>query len=371
MQEETVIAHNVVAPSRKRLSSIELLRIISMLAICVFHAFQTISGHFGSSNGLAAITQYGGQLGNVIFVICSAWFLLDSKRAKPERAISILADSTFISVAIFLIVFASMFQSLDLRTSEIIHQFLPDLFNQLWFIPCYVLMYLLHPLFNAAISKMGPKPHLVLIILGFLLYGVLNGVGAAVPGSDLAQFAVIYFFVGYMKKYAPRFCESTKWNFVIGGVTLLLLMALFTIKYLLRNQPQAAQLFSFGITKCGLLMLFGLCVFNLFRKMHFESRFINYTASATLFVYCIHENYMLRTYVRPLFYDFCVQQFPGVPLFWFGLVCGIGMFIGGYLIAIVYKESIHRLTVMLAKGIAVLGSKGINALENWRLKHIA
>ena len=372
MQHDSISAQLVAPPNRKpRLSSIELLRILSMLAICVFHAFQTLSIHLGTLDVLATITYYGAQLGNVIFIICSAWFLCESKKTKAERGIGILIDSTFISIVIFFAVFLPLRQSLNLREGEIVHQFLPDLFSQLWFIPCYVLMYLLHPLLNACIAKMNAKSHLAFVILSFFLYGVLNGMGAAVPMCNLCQFFVIYLFVGYMKKYGPRFCESAKWNLVIGGVTLVLIGVLFAAKYLLRNQsPVIVQMLGFDIQKCGLLMIVGLCIFNLFRKMHFEAKFVNYTASATLFVYSIHENYLIRTCIRSLFYDFCVQQFPGVNLIWFGLICGIGMFLGGYILAIAYKETAHRLTAKLAKGITILGSKGLNAIEGWRKKHI-
>ncbi len=363
---------NTAKPSirHNRQSSIELLRIIAMLLICVGHAFQTYNSHLSQADGVSAITTHGAQLGNTLFIVCAAWFLADSRQTKPAKMIGILLDSTLISIVLFGITFATMHNSLNLGLGVIIHQFLPDLFSQLWFIPCYVLLYLIHPLLNVAMDKMNAKSHLAFVLIAFVLYGVLNGAGASLPVCELIEFVLIYIFVGYAKKYATRFCGSIKWNFFAGLCSLLMIGLVFTLRYLFRTNDRVVLLLGFSLIKCGFLMVLGLCIFNLFRKLTFSSKSVNFIASATLFVYCIHENYMLGTYVRPRYYDYVLQQFPNVNGIWFAFLCGIGMFVGGYILAIMYEVTAHRFTAWLSKKIEHVGSKALDKMVKWNHNHI-
>ena len=48
--------------------------------------------------------RYSGQLGNVIFVVCSSWFLLEKKKTNYRKIFEMIADVWLISV-IFLCVY--------------------------------------------------------------------------------------------------------------------------------------------------------------------------------------------------------------------------------------------------------------------------
>ncbi|MDE6060530.1 MAG: hypothetical protein K2G31_03580, partial [Clostridia bacterium] len=74
-----------VSEKRIRLSGVELLRILAILLICVHHAVTGSEGFIDFDGTLSVGTvflrllRYCGQIGNIIFVICSAYFLTDSK----------------------------------------------------------------------------------------------------------------------------------------------------------------------------------------------------------------------------------------------------------------------------------------------------
>lgn len=105
-----------------RNSGIELLKIFAIFLIVVSHVVRTLSGTntyisyqeyvINLSHAttdlqqlVATMIRYIGRLGNTLFFVCSAWFLLDSKRINKRKMLQILMDIWVISVGIFVIMF--------------------------------------------------------------------------------------------------------------------------------------------------------------------------------------------------------------------------------------------------------------------------
>ena len=115
--------------SDMRSSGVEILRIIAMVLIVWRHSIQTAMNIIDMSsmsfiNVLLLSTADVGEVGNALFVICSAYFLADSKGARSEKAIKILLDSMSISIFIFLCMTIAGYRFSDW---EIVWQFLPDI----------------------------------------------------------------------------------------------------------------------------------------------------------------------------------------------------------------------------------------------------
>ena len=77
---------------KTRSSNIELLKIAAIFLIIISHFSLTFSyfqdiDHSTNSAELffVALSRYFGSIGNNIFFICSAWFLLDSKRNNKKK----------------------------------------------------------------------------------------------------------------------------------------------------------------------------------------------------------------------------------------------------------------------------------------------
>ena len=94
---------------KERNSSIELLKIFGIILIILSHAMpnhnEIIEGYIDVSLATVSVQrlvivlfQYGGQLGNAIFVICSAWFLLESSKVNVKKIVHIATDAVIISV---------------------------------------------------------------------------------------------------------------------------------------------------------------------------------------------------------------------------------------------------------------------------------
>ena len=112
------------------------------------------------------------------------------------------------------------------------------------------------------------------------------------------------------------------------------------------------------------LLLPLICLFNIFAKMNFQNKFISYLSTCSLFVYVIHENYLLRTITRVNFYNYCLSTYGEQLAIVYMLICGSFMFICGFLLAVIYKESIHRLTSKFSILMANLYAIAYNFIYN-------
>lgn len=147
----------------ERNSSIELLKIISILIIVISHTvpFGDYFTHYfngylnlnmASSNIqhiILVLFRYLGNIGNVIFIICSSYFLIDSKKINIRKVTYILIDSFTISI-IFLLI--CLLLKYDVSSLAMLRAFFPITFKNNWFVGCYLLFYIIHPFLNIIIK---------------------------------------------------------------------------------------------------------------------------------------------------------------------------------------------------------------------------
>lgn len=349
-----------------RLSGVELFKIIAIVLICISHAVQTSETLFPLVPSLDGtiialrLLRYSGMIGNTIFVTCSCWFLLDSKRAKLDKIINLLLDSVFISI---IILCGMLIGGYSFEWTEIVHQILPDLFATMWFVPFYVMLYAFHPLLNLGVEKMSRKTYLGVLVILLGLFVVIRLIVDLPEICNLIYAFALYFCIGFFKKYHLDFCNNKKVNliiFIVGFILFYLFAAgLFILasKVNLHNREDL----NYAVSLLVGIPIFG--GFNVFRNMNFRSRFINLISSCSLFIYCIHENILLRTYIRPDVLNKCLETFGADSAVLWILGVALIMFIGGSILALIYKYSIHYGTHWLSNKINDLYNKFINKLD--------
>ncbi len=343
----------VVAGSKQeRWPGVELLKIIAIFLICLAHTTQTslnILLDMPIANRIFLNFMFSfGQIGNIIFIICSSYFLQDSKKTKKEKAINILLDSCFISIIIFCGFLAGGYQ---FTFGQAIKQILPDLFSNVWFVPVYVLFYILHPLLNFAIDNLNKKSHLTVVVVIFLFYSFPKFfLDISANSCRVLDFVIVYFVVAYVKKYCQDFNKNVKKNlicfFVFGG--------LFLILSVLNNLVHICNLSSWY---CPILIPALIFLFNLFNSMKFKNKVINNLSSCSLFVYCIHENILLRRNLRPVFLNLLFESTANLYLMWI-VVCAILIFLVSMALSLLYKYTVHKVSFVLSKKVAGVFDKG-------------
>lgn len=345
-----------------RYSGVELLRILAMFLICIYHATLTSKSYLDFSShsfGIIVLNIFYsfGQIGNILFVICSSYFLLDSRHTKKEKAIKLLLDSMIISILIFVTFVICGYKVSG--AGECIKNIFPDLYDNVWFVTTYFLFYLIHPILNLAIERLGKKSHFTLLLFVFLLYGVYGTFTYFSVGvNDLIKFVLVYFVVAYMKKYYQDFCKNRRKNTIL----FLIFAGIYILLLVLKNFLISITI-ALDIWFSPFLLPMLLFLFNIFNSFKFTNKTINYIASCSLFVYCIHDNLLLRSVTRPKYFEYVLSKSPNMYFGWV-ILCGIVMFFGAYILSLLYRVTLSKLTDFLSKKLAIVTDKIIDFIYN-------
>lgn len=276
-----------------RQSNIELLRILSILLVCILHAnfssldFPDISGKSSSLIIDFIRLEYESiALVSVnVFILISGYF---SIRLSSKRIISLCFTVFFWSVLLF---FASVcFGWLSLPQG--FKLLIPGLND--WFVQCYLLLVLVSPLCNyfvVNISIADLKKYIFVFLALEFLFGWLVFWGHAFYGGySLLHFIGIYLIGRYIK------LSKFKINMPVRKAILVFLIlmsipvvGLLTALYFLKAenirvfliQRFTAYSSPFNIIGAVLLLL-------IFKKFILQSKIINNLSTAVFSVYLIH-----------------------------------------------------------------------------------
>lgn len=144
----------------KRNSNIEVIKLIAVFLIILSFALPYGATYRGDETVYVNLNNTGwslshiiftffrgcGQIGETLFIVVSAWFLCDSNEVKVNKPVRMILDSWVILIMGLIVALCWM----KPQTSEIIKSFMPVRFSLNWFVGCYVMYYLIHPMLNSA-----------------------------------------------------------------------------------------------------------------------------------------------------------------------------------------------------------------------------
>lgn len=355
--------------TNSRNSSIELLKVFGIILIVISHVIQSLYAQnsnitvneyilnisMASTNIqhlVLALLRYCGALGNTVFFCCSAWFLLNDDNINKKKILQMILDVWIISTVILTTVFIIRGGNISLKM--VIKQILPITFENNWYITCYLLFYPLHPFLNRIIKSMKKHSLLKTTLVLLFLYVGMNFVR---PGSyfstHLTLWVTLYFAIAYVKFYLVGFANNIKSNILtlvigfIGNTGIVLLTNFLGLRF---------ELFSNWLlkwnTNCNpFIILMAFSMVNIANNIHFKNRFVNYISSLSLLIYIIHENELLRTFYRPLIWNYIFQRFgyDYILLWTFVLVVIVLSF--GIIASVVYKSTIQKVVTIVCNAI--------------------
>ncbi len=355
--KEQEINNNSIENSKNknRNSSIELLKIFAMFLIVLSHTvpFWWIADTANSINldkviennqqFILLIFRYLGQVGNLIFIISSAYFLLDSKKVKIQKAMYMFVDVfaiSMINVAIFLAL------KVNVKTDCLIEQFMPITLKNNWFISTYILYYLIHPWLNKIIDELS-KRKLLLINLGITLFYIVNLVAELfVPiSNDILGVILIYFIVAYFKKYLKSYNNSKMLNFFTLLVSLFMLMlSIVTINMLgAKEEYFSEKMLAMANIYNPLILLISISIFNIANTTSFYIKEINKISSLTMLIYLIHDNMLIREYGKSAYWTYIKNIFTYRNVAKISFITAIVVFLACIIIAGIYKNTIEKI----------------------------
>ena len=347
----------------ERNSNIELLKIIAMLMIVISHLAQSYGtlhinlpvaqeyfynleiASTNINNIIMLLLRSLGAVGNDIFFICTAWFLVDSQKSNKKKIIEMLLDVWVINIAFLLILKNG---GVNVGKKDEIKAILPNTFALNWYITCYVIFYIIYPYLNKMIEKLKKKELLFLSLFMLFLYSIMNTIkGGLFFTSNLIVFVTIYLCVAYIKKYMIKTISNKKIDRTIAILavifyilTIILLNALGT-----RISVLNSKMLHFVKTENPLFLLFAFSLFNLFRSRNFVNKGINNLSKLTLYIYVIHENSLFRTYIRPYIFVFIKDNMGYDLLPLWTILSAVLLFIASAILSWIYKVTLHKLIV--------------------------
>ncbi|MEG0408571.1 MAG: acyltransferase family protein [Bacilli bacterium] len=291
---------------KKRESNMELLRIISILLIIIFHcAYKSgfvFEQQFTMNEFIIKSLWMLGELGVNMFVLISGYFMINSK-FKWKKLFLLLIEVLFYHFfTIFISLQLGIFQYTGLRS--IFMSFFPIIFNNYWFITAYVIVYVLSPYLNIFIFSLDKITYKKFLFTLLFLYSVIPTLfGVFVNTTEgflfynrLIWLLIVYFTGAYIKLYSISFISSfkksilvilTSFSVLIGSILIIeKLEALFSkfgtteIAYLW--PPNSLPMFFASVGLFGVFM---------YLKLPY-SRIINFLGSTTLGIYLLYDGYL-------------------------------------------------------------------------------
>ena len=173
-------------------------------------------------------------------------------------------------------------------------------------------------------------------------------------GSDLLLWIAIYFVIAYMRYYLKEFTDSVKANaylFIFGliGVIGLTLLTEFAGVHISALSKQALHWAPNNSNPFVIAM--ALALFNMARQIHFHNNAINYLSSLTLLIYIIHENIILRGYVRTRIWNFIYHNYGYEHIFVWVFTFAAATFIFGVVTAMIYTAALKTFVLKFSNSL--------------------
>ena len=285
-----------------RNSSIELLRIISMIMI-VFHHFAVHGGfEFGTTLSITHLWYnlivMGGKIGVDIFVLISGYFLIDNDKEifDLNKIIKFVGQALFYSVGILVI--SNLTGITDWTTKSFIKALFPITFSQWWFASTYFVLYLMHPYLNKLLHSIDKTLYQRLLLLLVVCWSIIpTFTTLSFQGNSLLWFVTLYSISGYIKLYGLNEKFTTKHYFLFFLICSALTYSSSVIFTILGSKWDVFAKYTtyfYGQEKLTILSI-SLCLFMCFSTLKMNHhKWINTMASATFGVYLIHDNNIIR-----------------------------------------------------------------------------
>lgn len=355
----------MISKTKIRESNIELLRIVAMILIVVGHITQhgieaqlsdtilyepgTFFNHFMFYKRLVLIDIFRilGQIGNVIFILITGYFLAEKKKINLFKSLSKLLPQVLFAT-IVLIISSFIYYKLGHPSFRGLVDF-EIFYTEWWFVGYYIIIIIIGYLFlNKFLGKLNKKEYITFMLALFAIVSLKHS-GDAVSqiSSNIRSIMtgiLIYSFGGYIKKYNPF--KNIKSLVLI--VLIIITFAAIGLSYHNYNITNINNAFYNGeeFFSQELLILkrysieslvIGTCFFELFKRIKIKNnKIINYIAASTFMIYLIHEtNFMWQILFETDWISLYYYNMPKFFLYFFGWVLGI--FVIGFIAYVIYN----------------------------------
>lgn len=256
----------------QRLSNIELLRIISILMIVVHHVLVHGVYHVMNHTTLHFIDSFV-IYGVNIFLLISGYFTI---KPKWKSVINLFWICSFWKL--FHLFYETFVGKMSHNLFEWVAKPLAVPFSAGgWFIDIYILLLLLSPIINMALTRMNKK-ELRLTILLMTIFNIVYcwGLGREhnISGYSLYHFIYMYSLGFYLKSSSSNYKYPYLGVIICSIITFVLSLTL------------GGRAFSYN---SPFVVMGAMCIFMAFNKITIQNNIINIAAQSVLSIYLLSD----------------------------------------------------------------------------------
>ena len=189
-----------------RQSNFELMKIISMLFILIWHFIYNTNLIINTDGFLhfVLLVIWFVAIIHVNSFIISLGYFQNNKRFKLSRVIAFNNSAWFYKI-LFLIIFLIL--GVSLSSVDIFKLISPiTLYEQYWFLSVYIILYLLSPFLNIILNKITKKQFHLLLLTLFLLTSIIPTISGQLAynnsqGHSVFSFVFLYYIGAYLSRY--------------------------------------------------------------------------------------------------------------------------------------------------------------------------
>lgn len=331
---------------------IDLLKVIAILLIVISHTVNSLDfidvnicsrATTNAEHLTLSLLRYCGPLGNDIFFVCSAWFLIDSSKVNKRKIVQLLMDIWVISISILVAVY--ILRGGDIGAKMIISSIFPTTFANNWYMTCYLLFYPIHPFLNVVIKSTKKEVLLKTILVMLFLYAGINFfLRGGFFVSNIIIWIIVYFVVAYMKLYLVDISNNTWINFalfvggLVGNIGIIVTTNILGLYIKFFND----KLLWWHSNCSPFIILMAIGLFNITRNAHIHGGMVGYISKLSFLIYIIHENLLLKTYYRPVMWKYVFKNMGNAHLLLWTFVIAIIVFVFGLVSSVIYKYTIQK-----------------------------
>lgn len=206
------------AEASPRSSNLELLRILSILMIVIFHcAYKSGFGFepgFSVNKLVVKCFWMLGELGVNLFMLISGYFMVNG-RFKWKKLVRLLAEVQFYYwLTLFIAGKLGIYQLAGRK--DTLFAFFPVTLNRYWFITAYIIIYLLSPYLNILIQAMDQNTYRKFLLTALSLYCIIptffgvffNTTESMLYYNRMIWLAIMYFLGAYIYIYICKAMEN-------------------------------------------------------------------------------------------------------------------------------------------------------------------
>lgn len=291
---------------KQRNYSLDLLRVIAILMIIIFHVcckaliFNNLSGF---NKLIVAFFLHFGEIGVNLFMLITGFFLYKNNSSKTTKIIRLIYDIWFYFILnIILCAIVKGGYGVTLST------FFPTSLGYFWYITCYICILIFSPYFNLLIKNLEQKDYRRLLIISLIILSVIPTIsGLAVASvengpvySRFIWLIFMYFLGAYISKYqeSDHLLKNDREFFIKLNIfsSFLAIIFIFIFKYLsVSFMPKVPMFYMWPPNSIVVFLIIIFVKTNLTKKTK-VIKFIEKNSQHTLGIYLLHDapyNYLI------------------------------------------------------------------------------